>query len=107
MTKLTTAERKTLNEAHAIIARNTVHGASWQIGIQYFDGCPPTFDVTYFDSSKWDRKQHSDVRGATMADKIQYAIDREAEANKDEEASKKLRVEALRKQLSELTGESA
>lgn len=104
MTELTQAERKILNRAHAIIAKHTAYGASWMIGIQHYRGCRPSFDLTYFDGGPL-HEQHSGLRGATFADKVQTALDIEAKDAITEEERRRLRAEMLRKELAELTGE--
>lgn len=99
---LTADERKTLNDAMAIIEAHSVAGASWMLDARVHSGRFYS-DVTYFDSrpSPCAGRQHSTIPGATFADKVQAAIDIEAALPSPEEI-KAARAEALRRELAEL-----
>jgi hypothetical protein len=103
--ELTAAERKTLNDAMAIIGRHTPIGSSWLIDSARYRHSPELHfsAVTYFDSNEGSgRAQHSRVRGETFADKVQTVIEIEATAAERAEANRAERVEALRAELAKL-----
>jgi hypothetical protein len=104
MTQLTAEQHKTLNDAMEIILANTALGASWMLSAQNYHGTPGN-DVTYFDSH---HRQHSSLweRDCTFADKIEMGIAIEATIPPPEVVRAE-RVERLRKELAELTGEVA
>lgn len=101
MSHLTEEEYETLNKAHEIIARHTSYRASWMFGIQHYEGCEPAFNVTYFDSARF---QHSFVGGITFADKIQNALEFEDTLPTPEQA-REMRIASLREELESLMGE--
>lgn len=103
MNKLTASERDTLNRAMKIILDRVPLGASWQLyAASYSHG--KSFSGCYFDSAGG---QHSSVYGASFADVIAKGVTYEATASKNAEAVKAERINMLRRQLSELTGEIA
>lgn len=104
--ELTAAERKTLNEAMAIIGRHTPAGSSWSFDSSRYrdiaDG-QHFFSVTYFDSNEGAaRGQHSNLVGKTFADKLQHAIAIEATAAERAAENRRKRAEALRAELAKL-----
>lgn len=98
MSHLTDDEFNALNKAHEIIARHTRYKSSWMFGIQHYDGCSPSFDVTYFDTA---RLQHSLVEGPTFADKIANALLFEDHLPTPEKA-RAMRIAELRAELNDL-----
>ena len=100
---LTADERKTLNDAMAIIERCSVVGASWQFSARQTSLLGFWSDMTYFDSRPipTGSRIHSSLPGETFADKVQAAIDIEAALPSPEE-TRAARAEALRRELAEL-----
>lgn len=96
---LTEAERKTLNDAMAIIEGRAVEGASWMIDIRRHGSLGAFHDLTYFDSNPrgFDR-QHNNLAGKTFADKVQAAIEIEAGAADRRQAN----IQRLREELAAL-----
>lgn len=104
--QLTAKERKTLNDAWAIISECTPVGSSWTIDSARYAFSPEKhhFGVTYFDTNEGaSRGQYNWVRGASFADKVQAVLDIEASALENRDKAKAQRVEQLRKELANLT----
>jgi len=100
---LTADERKTLNDAMAIIERYTPARASWSL--QAHSTAEGEFGavVSYFDSRPIEhaKRHHSFIPGETFADKVQAVINIEAALPSPEE-TRAARAEALRRELAEL-----
>jgi len=107
MAHLTETERQTLNDAHAILMGRLDEGDYWGLGWRHTKGCGTSWDVTMFTPLR--KIQHSYVEGKTFADKIEtgLAIIAAERSEYSEEKAKAYRIEALRKQLADLTGEPA
>lgn len=105
MATLNEAERETLNAAMAILTAHTPQPASWLLSVSNYHGTP-SCSATYFDTAK---TQHTGLWApdCTFADKVQMALDIEAEVETDAEARRAARVERLRSELAALTGEAA
>lgn len=93
---LTAKERKTLNDAMAIIQKHTAHKTSLHLSNSHFEGCNPSWDLCFFAS---DRSQYSGVRGPTLADKIEATLQIEASVEKDAEVIKQRKIDRLRAEL--------
>lgn len=104
MNALTQHERAVLNKAAAIIHKHTAYRSSWMFSFAHYEGCDPSFDATYFDSA---REQHPLIEGATLADKIQAALEAESRVDGSREAMRERRIAALRRELAELAGDAA
>jgi hypothetical protein len=105
---MTKKERDTLNAALAIIEKHTALGASWQIYASRYKGVSKfTHDITYFDSQGGQHSLVSSRDGGTFADRVSNALEMERKALGSRERIRAMRVERLRKELSELTGEAA
>jgi hypothetical protein len=104
MTHLTEAERQTLNAAMDIILSHTALNSSWSFGANGWHGSVNMGCCTYFTSS---HTQHSFLPGETFADKIEAGLELEAQEQADADGRRARRVEALRAELSRLTGEAA
>jgi hypothetical protein len=103
MAHLTEAERQTLNDAMDIILGHTNRGASWQIyAAHYPSGLNNS--LCYFDS---EGGQHSSIYAETFAGCVENALAAESRAKRNSAEIRNLRIEALRKQLADLTGEPA
>lgn len=106
--KLTASERATLNKAWRIIEECTAPGSSWSIGAGCYNKTSFSYDVCYFDSNEPpSRGQHMWVKGQSFADKIQTVLEIEAKASTQAEHNRILRIERIRKELADLTGEPA
>ncbi|EQB03883.1 hypothetical protein [Sphingobium sp. HDIP04] len=102
---LTEAERKTLNEAMAIINKRTAHRSSAHIYFSHYS-CEraPSHDLTFWTPAG---KQHSLTRGDTFADKIEAYISACNREAYNETIAKEERAKQLRKELAELEGGAA
>lgn len=97
---LTEKERKTLNDAMDVIQKHTAHKTSLYLSNSHYEGCNPSWDVCFFSS---DRTQHSDVRGPTLADKIEATLQIEASVEKDADVIKQRKIDRLRAELEALS----
>jgi hypothetical protein len=104
MTQLTKSERDTLNAAFDIIAANTPNGATWMPSFRRCGEGYLNYDVTYFTRVG---EQHGWLHGETFADKVQAGIDMQAAEDAEGPLIQQRRIDRLRKELAELTGESA
>lgn len=101
MNALTKNERETLNAAMEILSLHTVTGASFALYPANYSG-KYGVDATYFTSNK---TQHSFLRGATFADKVDAALAFERAEARDAEGAKARRVARLKDELEKLTAD--
>lgn len=101
--KLTDTERATLNEAMAILQSKVSCGAVLNIGAQHYRNQDPSMHVDYFDSRECDysERQHMYLKGETFADKVQAALDIEANLPTPEEV-RAARLKKLREEMAKL-----
>lgn len=101
MTHLTEAERETLNAAYDILVSKLHEGEYWTFGWRWWRGHErPVTDMSLFTGTL--DKQVSYVPGDTFADRIEYGMAlnaKERAAVASPEEAKRLRIEALRKQI--------
>lgn len=102
-TPLTTKERATINAAAEILMAHTAPEASWTLSGNHWYGSVEISSFTYFTAQ---RTQYTWCEGKTVADKVDWALAREAEEYVDPEAIRLRRVASLKAELAKL-GESA
>ena len=104
MSHLTKAERKTLNDAMAIInSRTAVRSSAMIYFSHYAHEKTPSHDLTFWTPAG---KQHSLTRGDTFADKVDAYIQACSREVHNEAIAKEERAKKLRKELAELEGEA-
>lgn len=99
---LTADERQTLNDAMDILKAHTPGKASWVMSVS-----ANYADASYFDSREdvsTAARQHNSLwkPGCTFADKVQMAIDIEADLIVNAEAYRAARAAQLREELAKL-----
>ena len=99
---MTAKQRKTLNDAVALIIELTPANATWFFDVRSdFGGCA---SVTYFTSNK---TQHYPIFGETFADRIEEAIRLQRLEDGDQEGVRARRIARLQEELAKLTEKAA
>ena len=103
MSALTIQERETLNAAMDIILANTPPNASWSFSANHWHGSRDCGPTCYFSA---EREQHSFLAGPTFADMIADGLAKQEFEDGNRDTLRALRIERLKGELAELTGEA-
>ena len=96
---LTDKERATINAAAEILLSHTAPGVSWSLSGNHWHSPADITSFTYFTAQ---RTQYTWCQGETVADKVDWALAREAAEFFDPEATRQRRIDALKAELAGL-----